>query len=314
MRPTSLATCILTVATLAIAPLQARAAAADAEPKGQIELLIRGSDLRPVSDTDVRVTEGGFLPPGGAPTAVTAWTNREGLVRFPWPAGVSRLKVTIPGVGYGRTGLVEILPDRTSPAPLAPLVPLAVLEGTVPADVIGPGTVVELHRDFGSLPDPRVPTGEGGKFRAEVPAGRWSIVAVRDSRRVSESKGVLVTPGQQSTGLALEPLPGDKGRPPWLSGLSAGQLQTVNSVNGTVRDRSGRPIAGARVWAFVFRDNLDFDSVTEDIKPTTADRSGRFEIKIDPAADPNVVSLAAYAPGRPPSLARLPAADDAANR
>ena len=95
---------------------------ADDEPTtlGEVELLIRGPDNRPVANADVVVTpadEYGHSSP--EPRKLTAKTDSKGLVSFHLPSGIQRVKVVVVGVGYGATGRVQVIARQTTPAPLA---------------------------------------------------------------------------------------------------------------------------------------------------------------------------------------------------
>src|SRR5262249_41537107 len=119
MRTAVVFTAAVTLAAVLLASGPPPAHAADgAAPGGEVELLVCGPDTRPVAGAEVRVVAIHPLPHDAqGRREATGRTDGRGLVRFPWPAGVGRMRVAVPGVGYGATGLVEILPGRTSRAP-----------------------------------------------------------------------------------------------------------------------------------------------------------------------------------------------------
>ncbi|MFO0850959.1 MAG: hypothetical protein U0871_20760 [Gemmataceae bacterium] len=272
--------------------------------------MVRGPDARPAAGVEVRCRPERFpeLPGDGATHEATGRTDADGRVRLPWPVGVSRVRVSAPGVGYGLTGVVEVTGGGPVRAPLPPLVPFAVLEGAVPADVVGPAPTVTAS---GGQPHEQVPaTVEGGRFRAVVPAGRWEVTAAGNGRKAVLPAPVRAAPGQAVGGLVLRPPPprpaGDSISP---FAEPPGRGQTVVWATGTARDPAGRPVPGATVWGYAtYQGGIRMGEI---VRSTTTDRDGRYELKGDGGLSFFSVTLVAHRPGRPPAWAWLQTPDDA---
>jgi len=98
--------------------------AEDASRSGEVEILVRGPDARPMGGARVIVTPAARASDAGQTQQLTLQSDVEGRVHFRWGNGVVRqMEVHVDNVGYGFAGAVEVLPDRTATAPLAPLVP-----------------------------------------------------------------------------------------------------------------------------------------------------------------------------------------------
>jgi hypothetical protein len=198
---------------------------------------------------------------------------------------------------------VEVRTDRAIRPPLPILVPYGVIEGTVPAEQVGPKTVVEVSEYGRSIVIPPVSVGDEGTFRIEVPNGRWYLRAVEAKRRVAELPGgVAVAPGQTVKGVVLRRPPDEKKNSGGsFSNSRPGQGQVVTWAAGTVRDEADRPVANATVWAFaVYHGGI---RMYENVKQTTTDAAGRYEIKGDGGLVMFSASLVAHVPGKPPAWA-----------
>jgi hypothetical protein len=286
-----------------------------APPKGEVELQIRRPDGKPAAGAEVRVGEGAPSP-GPRATEATGKTDDKGLVRFSWPLGVGRMQVSVPGIGYGTTGLFEVVPGRTARAPLAPLAPFAVLEGIVPEKLRGPKTTVRLAGI--GWPDRQtitVATDADGRFRAEMPGGRWSVQAVAGDGPPEPLGPVVVAIPGQRTSLRQPPppdAPPGAGPPRVDPPPQPARGTTVAWATGTVRDQSGKPVAGATVWALAVHHGGI--RMYEKLEKATTGADGKYEIKGEGALSMFSAAIVAAAPGKPPAWAWIqqtggPAAD-----
>jgi len=97
--------------------------AEDAAPpeKGTVRITILKPDAKPLTDSAVWLWPVGrdldFKPELKNP--FDARTDANGTVEFKFLSCVAAFRVIVPGVGFGLTGNVEILPDQTAQAALA---------------------------------------------------------------------------------------------------------------------------------------------------------------------------------------------------
>src|SRR3954463_3048149 len=72
----------------------------------QLEVEVRGPDGQPVRNAPVRIQPASR--DSAAPDGFHARTDAAGVFRINWPAGVARVEIRVPGVGYGTTGAVDV--------------------------------------------------------------------------------------------------------------------------------------------------------------------------------------------------------------
>ena len=154
-------------------------AGAGVPPNGDVELLLRGPDAKPAAQVEVHLTASDKIPFTDVLPDVTTTTDTLGVAHFVWPGGVYQMKVRVKGMGYGVSGLVEVIPGKTAQVPLAPLAPFAHLTGTLPAGM-GQGVTVSA---YGSPSGDTVATtpDAAGHFELEGPGragGSSASVAV----------------------------------------------------------------------------------------------------------------------------------------
>ena len=271
---------------------------------GEVELLVRAPDGRPAVGAKVRVevTRYPEPPDGVAGRMASAQADAAGVVRIAWPTGRSRLAVLVPGVGYGQTGLIDVAYGQPTRVTLPPLAPFAVLEGVLPADFRGEGTIVTIR---GGMPwsEQRVSQDPAGRFRVEVTGGQWELKAADDRKRELVLPGpVTVVPGQTASGLALLP-PKPRRIAETLEFGGDSRLKGGEGIwaAGTVRTPDGKPLAGARVWVYAtYHGGI---RMYETVKQTVADGGGRYEVRGEAGQSMFTASVVAHAPGRPPAWA-----------
>jgi hypothetical protein len=230
-----------------------------------------------------------------------AWTVVPGTVHVHGLQIRSRrMHVVLAGVGYGWTGLLEVVPGRTTRAPLAPLAPFAVVVGTVPAEAIGGVLTARRERAWERS---RVAVGRDGRFRAELPPGAWWLEVSKGGRRVASLALPRLAPGQRLEGVAVALLAPEVPSP---SAEAAPEPPTRGDetpwASGVVRDRKGQPVAGATV-------EVDWQVATplrmlERSARATTDAQGRYELALPEErwGPPVRVLRVAHVPGRPPAF------------
>ncbi len=245
-----------------------------AKATGEMRILVRGPDGRAVADTTVNVeTEWGGHP---KVAPISAKTNAQGELTIIRPAGVDTVRLLIPGVGYGATGLTYVAPGKQVRAFLPPLAPWATIRGKVPSDLLKTDTRVEVGSPYQQVEDSVVVPRNDGTFQIEVPTGEYylSINAKEGAHRtVVEMPNGVQWIGEEKQRLAHKWVPHvfpgqildfglmDKVSPPpkQSKAEAAPAKQTkqqhreesaIVRVAGIVRDTAGKPIAGRDGFGF----------------------------------------------------------------
>jgi hypothetical protein len=286
-------------------------------PSADVELVIRGQDLRPLADIDIVVAEPFTLQHFGDLTPPLALhTDARGVVRFRYPAGVSRLSVAAPGFGYALLGRIEFAPGPTVTPALPPLVPFAHVEGTLPPQARDAGLFVHARppMSFDKATLITVTPDANGRFALDLEAGEWLMSAgpktPTGGNDVLPGRLVTVQAGQVVHDLDLDP--------EWARSLRASMAasppppapaygpgdQTIVWVRGTVRDEAGHPVPDATILARVtYYGGI---RMNEEAAKAATDADGRYALE-GSARLRSVLgfgaTLLAIAPDRPPAWA-----------
>jgi hypothetical protein len=236
------------VATLVVAGL-----AAPDQATGELRFRVLRPDGQPLARATVRVESIEKRPPFGAPPppAVDVTTDEQGMAHVQWPAGPARVTIDAPDVGYGMTGLVEVVPGRPVTAPMPPLVPHATVEGWVPRELAGKDVEVRFGGSYGEEAK-TVPVSPEGHFSARLRGGRWYVLAMRGRQRVAElGRNIDMAPGDAVRDLRLSTLNVQEqlAYQPHVVTRERPAEVAISWAEGTVRDESGKPIEGATVYA-----------------------------------------------------------------
>lgn len=291
------------MAAISLAFCAILASADDAVRGGDVELIVRGPDARPLAGARVMITPAPRATDGGQTQELALQSDGEGRIHFHWTPGVVRqMNVYVTGVGYGFAGAAEVVPDHLAKAPLPPLVPFATVSGALPAGLAGPNSVVRFQPlDNKYETELVVPFVTDGRFSASVRAGRWHVIATDGDRRLAELPVDLrLTPGQVTKGVALQP-PGaePEKKPETSNGIEADQ--TGPWAAGTVRDETGRAISGASVYLVgVYNTG---GRMYEAAAKATTNATGQYQIPGDAGTKLLSATLVASLPGKPPAWA-----------
>jgi hypothetical protein len=253
-----------------------------APPTAPVELLVRGPDGRPVARADVVFRAEERFDPFERQAEVRARTDAKGVARFRWPVGVTRVRVTARGMGYGATGTFELEEGTKALPPLPPLVPFASVEGVLPKELRRTKTYVQVIGGWGRE-ERRVGFDAAGHFEVKglMAGGYWLRPRCEERPCVLEAF-VRVAPGQRVTKVVF-------GKNEWIAEATspapaapapqaAGPKEEEGVwASGTVRDAAGKAVEGADVYALA-----EYDGgirMYETIRATRSDGRGRWKIK-----------------------------------
>lgn len=177
-------------------------------------------------------------------------TDAQGVARFNW--GIEGIDVTIPDVGYGMTGAVQIVPDHVVKLFLPALAPFAIVHGTVPKSVLDNDLRIVTQLYFGE-DGPSTTADNEGNFTIKVRGEEIYLRANSNKKVVAKTpNSIVLVPGQVVNGLKLLALTEDEQRE-WNSGRAIMPQRPAAAkapwATGTVRDEKGKPIAGVKVSA-----------------------------------------------------------------
>ena len=287
-------------------------------PTGDAEVLVKDPDGLPLKDRTVAVLPASAPLVSGEHTVprFTVRTDGEGRLRMRWFAGLYRLRVMVPGVGFGSTGLFEVLDGRVTKPEMAPLVRFGEVSGRLAPGLAGPGVDVSIALT-GAWDQARVACDGDGRFvlRDIVPGFHALQVSRGNQYFQVESSGVTVAPGARIKGVELRlakempPMPPDfarfvRGR----AGRAGDEERDVDWVEGDVRDTQGRAVGGASVYVqTAYHGGM---RMVEEVRATTADAGGHFRVRGPVRGSMQTLTVVVHAKGRPPAVASYPSPEE----
>lgn len=294
-----------------------------AATSGDVEIVVRDPDGKPVANRMARVVEVAPFWRSGpdAPKPRDVTTDGEGRARFPVEAGLRRLNIRVPGVGFGGTGHFEVTAAHVARPDLPRLARFARVEGRVDSTLLGPGLKVDGSHNDSEEKEPdgvSAPCDEGGRFVfEEVVPGELHLRLFQAQRHIPVDWLVLLTePGQTRRDVVLAPpQPPDPAQArqekEWLDRLNWTKgKEEITWVEGTVRDTRGDPLKDAEVMVKgVYYGGMRNYS---DVRTTATDAQGHYRVRGSHSNFQHAFTVAVRVPGRPPALAyaRAPGWDD----
>ena len=249
-----------------------------APPTGTVELKVRSSNSQPLANHTVEITPDQRFYHFEKPASKRVTTDQGGTVRFPWPLGVHRFRVEVKGVGYGATGTFELLEQGMAQPALPPLVPFAVIEGTVPKDFLKPETLVTIS-ESNDRDEKQASCDAQGRFTlVDVPCGGHWLRVRAGNEKLPVEAWVLAAPGQRVKQVAFRKIEREFSRPDAPNGAAqTDRGKEITWAAGTVRDMGGRSVESAAVFAIVtYHGGI---RMYQTIESTKTDKHGSWEIK-----------------------------------
>lgn len=271
---------------------------------GEVAIRLIGPGGMPLANLQVvfETTDSHPFNTPAAPRIVTT-TDASGVARFSWPQGVQQARVEAEHIGYGKTGVFEVVGGKTANVPLPPLAPFGILKGEVPADLARPNTTISLLPEyFGDAVS--ISLNENNQFVANVHAGKWWISAKAEGKQIARLDHIVtVSCGQTVGGLVLAPLTKQE-QHDFNGGWAIAKRRPAQSetawVTGKVSDDEGRPIAGATVYAAAIYDGGVRSY--EEARAATTDEQGLYTIRGPAGQSAFSATIVAFAKGKPPAL------------
>jgi hypothetical protein len=273
-------------------------------PTGEVEVLVRGAGGAPLGDRPVQVIPAGSAPEGPVPVRFDGRTDGAGRFRMRWFEGMNRLRVAVPGEGFGSTGLFEVRAGQVAREETPPLARLGSIDGRLDPKLAGPSTTVVLENRGTRLAESAC--DPDGRFAmSDILPGSYSLYLLRAGQPTGNSTGVRVAPGHRVAGVTIRPAPpAPQRRAPARSRTGRQPLtdegKEVVWLEGMVRDEQGRGVAGARLFVRATIDGgMRFAQQTQ---AATTDERGRYQVR-GPRSRIADVRVIAHAESRPPALA-----------
>jgi protocatechuate 3,4-dioxygenase beta subunit len=278
---------------------------------GEVDVLVRGSDGKPLADRRVQVMpdfELGESTHGPADARFTGQLDANGRFQMRWFASVRQLRVMVPGVGFGATGPIVVKNGTTTRIEMPTLAKFGSIAGKLDPKLVGPD--FQVHLD----PQNHAPVAcdATGLFTFDdVPPGRYVVQATKrengpgfDAAQIT----LWLAPGQKIEGLMIDALP--QLPPEIVAQQKAQEATTLMQFNGkpgvvlwaegTVKDTSARPLVKADVYLrTAHHGGL---RMYEDILATMTDAQGHYSFsgEVHPTTESPV--LVAKVKGRPPAV------------
>ena len=114
---------------------------------GEVDVLVRGSDGKPLADRPVQVMpvwQLGETSHGPADARFTGKLDANGRFRLRWFASVRQLRVMVPGEGFGSTGPIEVKNGSTTKVEMSPLAKFGSISGKLDTTLVGSGIFVHI--------------------------------------------------------------------------------------------------------------------------------------------------------------------------
>ena len=283
----------------------------DCPQPGEVDVLVRGADGKPLADRPVQVMPVWLLGEtshGPADARFTGRLDANGRFRLRWYASVRQMRVTVPGEGFGSTGPIEVKDGTTIKVEMPPLAKFGSISGKLDTKLAGPGVFVHLDPEHNA---PVACDASGLFVFNDVPPGRY-VVRVTKGSNGPGIKAAQVTlwlaPGRKIEGLSIDALPVLP--PEIVARQKAQEERTLMQFNGkpgkvpwaegTVKDTSGRPLVKADVYLRTAHHGGI--RMYEDILATTTDAQGHYSFsgEVHPTTESPV--LVAKVKGRPPAV------------
>jgi hypothetical protein len=278
---------------------------------GEVDVLVRGSDGKPLADRPVKVMpvwQLGETSHGPAEARFTGKLDANGQFRLRWFASVRQLRVMVPGEGFGSTGPIEVKNGSATKVKMPPLAKFGSIAGKLATKLVGSGLFVQID------PEHHAPVAcdASGRFAfSDVPPGRYVVRSTKGSNGPGIGAAQIIlwlAPGQKIEGLMIDALPL---LPPEIVARQKAQEQkmlmqlngkpgVVLWAEGTVKDTSGRSLVKADVYLrTAHHGGL---RMYEDILATTTDAQGHYSFsgEVHPMTESPV--LVAKVQGRPPAV------------
>ncbi len=297
------------VASLLTSLVSIPAFAMDGEvpPNGSVEFTIRRPDGAPLANSAVEILTDQSNHWAVKVPPQKGTTDERGRIKMPAPGGESEFSIRVPGVGYGRTGIVEVFEDKTVQAVFPPLAPYGIIEGRV--EGWRPEMKVRLRSSHGFDEQLLLPEVKDGAFRIEAQAEQWWIRADEgEKKRVAEVKGAVNVRAGETKNVVLRMLPDEVRKASEVENVKV--LDQLNArpgkdpvvwAEGVVKDENGQPVAGANVYAVaVYHGGMRME---EDDEKTVSDESGHYVIKATGHLSAFSATLVAHKPGKLPAYA-----------
>ena len=278
---------------------------------GEVDVLVRGSDGKPLADRPVQVMpvwQLGETSHGPADARFTGKLDANGRFRLRWFASVRQLRVMVPGEGFGSTGPIEVKNGSTTKVEMSPLARVGSVSGKLDTKLVGPGIFVHIDPEHHAP----VACGASGRFAFfDVPPGRYVVRVTKGNNGPGVNAAQIIlwlAPGQKIEGLNIGSLPvlppeivaRQKAQEERMLMQFNGKPGVVLWAEGTVRDTSGRPLVKADVYLrTAHHGGL---RMYEDILVTTTDAQGHYSFsgEVHPTTESPV--LVAKVKGRPPAV------------
>ncbi len=290
----------------------------DCPPMGEVEVLVRDPNGAAMKDQAVSIVPA--VAPGAfgehASPRFNGRTDREGRFRMRAFTGRHRLRVLIPGLGFGSTGEFDILAGEVTKPEMPPLVRYGEIRGRLEPGFTGPGLTVSVgYSKAWSLVE--APCDDDGRFvlRDVVPGPRLLQVWRGRSSFSIESSHVSIAPGAKVEGVALRMRTRPHAVPPGFARFAHprganradGKAEEIDWVEGHLQDDQGRAVGKAEVIALTAVHGGI--RMYDEIRTATSGDDGHFRLRGPELDFMGSLTIVAHSAGRPPVVAYYPSPD-----
>lgn len=263
-----------------LSPDGTRTLVADSQQVGVVRVPLRDPQGRSLINTAV-VLEPSVYQDTTRFLQFSGTTDADGWITLPLPCVIQALRISVPGIGMGQTGIFEVKPGSRLNVQLPPLGAFASVEGTLDKTVPQAQGRAACYIAFGFRG--RVNTDSSGHFIIhDLPPGGCTINYISDDGRHQARAGVDLLAGRT----VHVTLTGDEeiGSTPESISSPATPDQKITAselVGGVVHTSDRHPAQGVTVTAI--------DPEGEVFGAATTDNAGRYLIRYKGTGERNCV-------------------------
>ena len=205
-------------------------------------------------------------------------TDARGHFTMSLNPGIHRLLAVVRGVGFGSTGIFEVLAEKTASATVPPMARFAAIEGIADPELLQAGTEVRVGTEDWSKTAAKLDAKGHFVLQNVTPGQHWMVLSAGEHRIDIEPICIDVAPGQHLTGVHPHKAVAEPQQREVVQAVDA--HKPVHAIRGDVVDEAGTAINGARVFAIDGTTSLNHaDQPEQLILSGTTGADGKFDLK-----------------------------------
>ncbi|MEO7716906.1 MAG: carboxypeptidase-like regulatory domain-containing protein, partial [Capsulimonas sp.] len=245
---------------------------------GVVSMMLCGPDGDPIAGRDVQIAS--YEPDTTAVVVYTLRPDSQGRIHTRWFTGRRRVFIFAAGLGFGSTGVFQVLPDKSIAAPIPAFVPFAEISGSVPLKLQKPGAMVHIHGSSNSATSWRAasaPVRGDGSFVIHDVIPEMQVLQLLGGQGDAQLASVWLRPGERKH-VVFRAAPTPSVPPAQLPA----PRKPKTMLSGVVTNAQGAPVAGADVY--VIYDHWYMFPQRQSVVRVQTDAQGHY-VSVSPGSD-----------------------------